>query len=62
MRPPYFICAGAQKSGTTWLYAQVSSHPQVFMREKELNYFYRDLPLSWYSEKFYRRYGGAALR
>jgi hypothetical protein len=52
MRPPDFICAGAQKSGTTWLYAQVSRHPQVFMREKELNYFYRDLPLSWYSEKF----------
>lgn len=52
MRVPDFICAGAQKSGTTWLYAQINRHPQIFMQEKELNYFYRDLPLSWYQEQF----------
>ncbi len=52
MRVADFICAGAQKAGTTWLYTQMRGHPQVFMREKELNFFYRDLPLSWYSEQF----------
>ncbi len=52
MRLADFICAGAQKSGTTWLYAQLCRHPQVFMATKELNFFYRDLPLSWYAEQF----------
>ncbi len=52
MRVANFICAGAQKSGTTWLFSQISRHPQVFMRDKELNFFYRDLPLSWYGERF----------
>jgi hypothetical protein len=56
MRLPDFICAGAQKSGTTWLYSQLSRHPQVFMPGKELDFFYRDLPVSWYGEQF----GGAA--
>jgi hypothetical protein len=52
MRMADFICAGAQKSGTTWLHAQLCRHPQVFMPTKELNFFYRDLPLSWYAEQF----------
>jgi len=52
MRLADFICPGAQKSGTTWFYTQISRHPQVFMREKEVNFFHRDLPLSWYAEKF----------
>lgn len=47
-----FICAGAQKAGTTWLYAQLRDHPQVFMPTKEVNFFYRDLPLTWYAERF----------
>ncbi len=46
MRLPDFICAGAQKCGTTWLYVQLSQHPQVFMPGKELNFFYRQLPES----------------
>jgi hypothetical protein len=52
MRVADFICAGAQKAGTSWLYIQMRGHPQVFMREKELNFFHRDLPVSWYSEQF----------
>lgn len=52
MRVADFICAGAQKSGTTWLYAQINRHPRVFMQHKELNFFYRDLPRSWYEEQF----------
>jgi hypothetical protein len=52
MRLADFICAGAQKAGTTWLYAQLREHPQVYMRTKELNFFYRDLPTTWYAEQF----------
>jgi hypothetical protein len=38
---PTFICAGAQKSGTTWLYHQLCQHPQIRMpKVKELRYFH----------------------
>lgn len=47
-----FICAGAQKAGTTWLYEQLRRHPQVFMATKELNFHSRDLPVSWYADQF----------
>jgi hypothetical protein len=37
---PDFLCIGAQKSATTWLYAQLKKHPQVWVPPvKELNYF-----------------------
>jgi hypothetical protein len=52
MRLPDFICVGAQKSGTTWLYEQISRHPQVFMPAKELDFFFKPLDLSWYCEQF----------
>lgn len=39
-RKPNLIIAGAQKSGTSWLHAQLRRHPDVFMpQHKELNYF-----------------------
>lgn len=41
MRKPNLLIAGAQKSGTTWLHAQLQHHPDVFMSaKKELNYFH----------------------
>ncbi len=41
-RKPNLIIAGAQKSGTSWLHAQLRQHPDVFMPQlKELNYFNR---------------------
>lgn len=43
-RPPDFICIGAQKAGTTWLYEQLRRHPQVYIPAKELDVFRRDLP------------------
>ena len=52
MRVPDFICVGAQKAGTTWLYEQISRHPQVFMHEKEIDFFFKSLDLSWYSKIF----------
>ncbi|NNE57224.1 MAG: hypothetical protein HKN36_03865 [Hellea sp.] len=41
-RKPNLIIAGAQKSGTSWLHAQLRQHPDIFMPAvKELNYFNR---------------------
>ena len=34
---PDFICIGAQKGGTTWLFKQFEGHPQVCIPEKECN-------------------------
>jgi len=37
---PDFLCIGAQKSGTTWLYEQLHLHPDFWMPpRKELHYF-----------------------
>ncbi|MEB3212352.1 MAG: sulfotransferase domain-containing protein [Leptolyngbyaceae bacterium] len=37
---PHFICIGAQRSGTTWLYETLIRHPDVFLPPiKELHYF-----------------------
>ena len=37
---PDFLCVGAHKSGTTWLYQQLDSHPDFWMPPvKELHYF-----------------------
>jgi len=52
---PDFICIGAQKAGTTWLYKQLESHTEVEMAHpKEVHYFdwffYRSL--RWYLSHF----------
>ena len=40
MALPRFLCIGAQKAGTSWLFAQLQSHPKVWMPPlKELQYF-----------------------
>lgn len=39
-RPPNFICIGAQKCGTTWLYDNLRRHPDCSMpAEKEMRFF-----------------------
>src|SRR4051794_30739459 len=39
---PDFICIGAQKAGTGWLYEQLRSHPDFWMPPlKEVHYFDR---------------------
>jgi hypothetical protein len=39
---PDFLCIGAQKSGTSWLYKVLQEHPQIFMPPiKELHFFDR---------------------
>jgi sulfotransferase family protein len=44
---PNFLCIGAQKAGTTWLYRNLDHHPDVWMPPvKEIHYFDRSsLPL-----------------
>lgn len=53
---PDFICIGAQKAGTTWLYENLKQHPEIMLNEtKELHYFDKEYlwkPLSWYSSHF----------
>lgn len=44
MSPPviqhYFVCIGAQKSGTTWLARMLAGHPDLFVTPvKEIHYF-----------------------
>src|SRR4051812_40255499 len=44
MKGPNFICIGAQKAGTGWLYEQLRAHPDFWMPPiKELHYFDRQL-------------------
>lgn len=42
MAGPGFVCIGAQKGGTTWLYENLNRHPEVWMPPvKEIHYFNR---------------------
>jgi len=37
---PEFLCIGAEKAGTTWLYEMLKAHPSVWMPPiKEIHYF-----------------------
>jgi len=37
---PSFLCIGAQKAGTSWLFSQLQEHPEVWMPPvKELHFF-----------------------
>jgi hypothetical protein len=52
---PNFVIIGAQKSGTTSLYAYLRAHPDVFLAPgKEIHYFdsHLDEGLDWYKAKF----------
>ncbi len=40
MSKPHFLCIGAQKAGTSWLYANLVQHPGIWMPPiKELHFF-----------------------
>lgn len=41
---PDFVCIGSMRSGTSWLYRQLSQHPDIALaRRKEVHYFDRFL-------------------
>jgi len=45
-RGPDFLCIGAPKTGTTWLYKHLSRHPEIWIPPvKELHHFDRLFPL-----------------
>ena len=65
LRLPDFLIIGAEKAGTTWLHAQLVSHPDIYMpKTKEIHYFnkwdsrlqlrdnYTAQELNWYAEYF----------
>lgn len=59
--PPDFVGVGAQKAGTTWWYALLTSHPGVHTapgRRKELHYFDRfwDQPFSAHDARRYHSF------
>lgn len=53
---PDFLIIGVPKAGTTWLYENLSKHPDIFVsQKKELNYFNQDFEtkkLKCYSDYF----------
>ncbi|MBK8163344.1 MAG: sulfotransferase domain-containing protein [Gammaproteobacteria bacterium] len=56
MSQPDFIGIGAQKSGTSWIYACLHVHPQVCIPRKEIHFFSRERNWSkgydWYAGNF----------
>ena len=55
MMLPDFVCVGAQRAGTTWLYECLREHPDVFVpATKELQFFNAHFKkgLEWYEEQF----------
>lgn len=56
MTLPRFLGIGAQKSGTTWLYARLKEHPTVFVpnERKEIHFFdrYFSNGVKWYASFF----------
>jgi hypothetical protein len=59
------IIVGAQKAGTTQLYAYLTKHPRLFpASRKEVNYFtaHSRRPVEWYRAQFPFRYRVAAVR
>lgn len=51
-----FLVVGSRKCGTTWLYENMLSHPEICLsrKVKQSNYFGRfyNKPLKWYSRNF----------
>ena len=62
MNHPKFLCIGARKAGTTWLWFNLRSHPRVWLTpQKEIHYFDRRPP-SLAERLFGRRYHLRAAR
>jgi len=56
MRQPDFIGLGAQKAGTSWIYACLFEHPQICIPKKEIHFFSRERNwpkgYGWYTDIF----------
>jgi hypothetical protein len=55
-KAPDFVGLGAQRAGTSWLYACLIEHPQIWMPRKEIHFFSRDRNwlrgYDWYESLF----------
>src|SRR5438045_5070609 len=55
-RAPDFIGIGAQRTGTSWIYACLYEHPEICMPRKEINFFSRERNwtrgFEWYEQIF----------
>jgi hypothetical protein len=55
-RGPDFMGIGAQRTGTSWIYACLFEHPEICMPRKEINFFSRERHWSrgfdWYERIF----------
>lgn len=55
-RPPDFLGLGAQRAGTSWMYACLYEHPEVCAPRKEINFFSRERHWTrgygWYESHF----------
>jgi hypothetical protein len=53
---PNFLCIGAERSGTTWLYEVLKNHPEVYLYPhiKEINFYseHYQKGLNWYKQFF----------
>jgi hypothetical protein len=53
---PNFLCIGAERSGTTWLYEVFKAHPEIYLYPyiKEINFFsdHYHKGLTWYKQFF----------
>lgn len=53
---PNFLIIGAQKAGTTWLAAQLSQHPEIYVAPEEVHYFDKGSRyakgIAWYESFF----------
>ena len=62
-QPPDFIGLGAQRAGTSWIYACLYEHPDVHAPIKEVHFFSREAAWSrgydWYESTFRNRPSGA---
>jgi hypothetical protein len=57
---PAFIGLGAQRSGTSWIYACLYEHPQLYMPHKEINFFARDHRYAWGLDWYERHFDGCS--
>lgn len=61
---PNFLCIGAQKAGTTWLYQMLLNHPELYVPgySKELHFFDRNFVngMEWYKSYFW--YGKGRIK
>lgn len=50
-RRPDFLCIGAPRTGSTWLYTTLKRHPDVFLPSaKELHFFDEPIEMEWHGK------------